>query len=381
MTKNQIEYLKYKETQRANQAQEAELNRANVERERQGQVSLDETSRHNLANEGHQAQVLLEQTRHNQAQESEAARHNQATEKITELSFNETKRANLAREELQRQSNEEQRRSNLAREAETLRANLTREAETERANRMREEETRRANFASEQLRFMSNMEQARANRATEGWRNEQLQQQWAMNQAQLEHQRNVLAETQRANLINEQIKRQQQEETERAAREAERQRQLEIEERERSNRANELLSGARNVTSAGELAERVRSDIARESETARHNLAMELKNYNPILNVDTQPSTIYFNPTTNVNQPSLPQSKSAPYVTGSRVVRNAGVYGSGRSVTRVQFVEYQYSDGSTKYYKEETRNGKTTKTQVSREEAQPSRGSSFSQGW
>lgn len=114
MTKNQIEYLKLKETERANRAREAidtgqlseserhnkaseqltlgqnvEQARHNVESERQNQVSLDEASRHNRAYESIQLMnadtsrlVAQEQQRHNLRTESETQRSNLASEAI-----------------------------------------------------------------------------------------------------------------------------------------------------------------------------------------------------------------------------------------------------------------------------------------------------------
>lgn len=57
----------------------------------------------------------------------------------------------------------------------------------------------------------------------------------------------------------------------------------------RANKATEAIRIGEAATSAGRLAETVRSDLAREAETAMHNRAMELKDYAP--RVDVTPVT------------------------------------------------------------------------------------------
>lgn len=178
MTKNQIEYLKHKETQRSNLRNEeltaqrdatnrelgfgnlAEATRHNVATERHNAAVLDETSRHNLATEANEANKLLETTRHNQATErvqeltlSESVRHNQVVEGIQKQDANtryyqylESQRHNIA-------SESETARSNLAREQEIHRSNLANEAEINRANLAREFETQRHNKSTEDLGY------------------------------------------------------------------------------------------------------------------------------------------------------------------------------------------------------------------------------------
>lgn len=102
MTKNQIDYLNYLESQRHNVAGEAETNRYNI-------VVGNETNRHNLATEG------------------EAARHNKETEAQGRQSNKETKRHNKATESLTSKTLTETNRHNLATEAETGRSNRANE--------------------------------------------------------------------------------------------------------------------------------------------------------------------------------------------------------------------------------------------------------------
>lgn len=372
MTRNQIEFLKHLETKRANQATETEAKRANLERERQGVISLDETSRHNLATEQHNANVLLENTRHNQVTEAEFARHNQATELLTSAQLSETKRANLAREELTFQAN----------------------TETKRANRARERETERANRAIEQWRADSLDETYRHNRQSEKLQSQSVTETRRANLAREEISYSQLGEQRRANQAQEQLRRQQHAETERYNREVQRQRDLEIAERERANRANEVLQGARNITSAGQLAEDVYHHRKQEAETMRHNMATEAiyatKDFGTKLTVEG--STTTFNPTVNSSQAPIEIALSA----GGQATRKqitdgkpAPTNGSnqarvvGRSVTpayegftreisnfvtgnSIQFVTERYSDGSIKYYQEELRHGKVvSRKQVS----------------
>lgn len=166
MTKNQIEYLKLRETQRANLAQEeltrtrdsrsyeiglgtlAESQRHNRATEEQARVSLDETARHNLAGEQLTRSSLDESIRHNQAVEQEAARHNKVGESYNERALKESSRHNLAQEQIGRSQVgasyanitlgysqlDETNRANVARETETNRSNVARETETERHN-------------------------------------------------------------------------------------------------------------------------------------------------------------------------------------------------------------------------------------------------------
>lgn len=81
MTKNQIEYYKYKESQRSNKANETETNRANLAKEFENRRSnmakeqqaineLSETTRSHKANESQAINALAETSRHNHAQEA-----------------------------------------------------------------------------------------------------------------------------------------------------------------------------------------------------------------------------------------------------------------------------------------------------------------------
>lgn len=183
MTKNQIEYLKLRESQRANLAQEdltrlrdqrsyvinlgtlAESQRHNIASEQQAKASLDETSRHNLVGEQISGKSLEETVRHNKAGESELKRHNIAGEQYNERALQEQSRHNVAQESIGRsqvgatyanialgyQQLGETKRSNLARENETYRSNVARETEMNRSNVAREEETYRHNTQEEYL--------------------------------------------------------------------------------------------------------------------------------------------------------------------------------------------------------------------------------------
>lgn len=206
MTSNQIEYLKYLESKRANKAQEAltqsrdtntynvsmlgaqETKRANLAREDWQRASLDETSRSNRANESLNRARNQETERSNRASESIRSVANSISQYVAE----ETERAHRASESINLFGAQEQRRANLAKEAENIRANnlsyagtmaqvdlgyardltdqsrnainlnlgmlnareanranLAREAETNRANIQREKEDRRHNKSVE----------------------------------------------------------------------------------------------------------------------------------------------------------------------------------------------------------------------------------------
>lgn len=316
MTKNQIEYLKLLETQRSNQAVEAETGRANRERERQGQISLDEQSRSNLANEKIKADTLIEQSRHNLATESETNRanlareletslHNRNTEHVAMLNYSETARANRERERLTSEAQDEQRRANLAREA-----------ENERSHR-----------ADERIRTRQVTETERANKAFEDYRDRNLQATIDYNTGSLDL------------------------------------RGRELEESTRSHKAQEAIGIARNVTEAGYLAERVRSDLANEAENALHHRAMELKSYDTkVYNTNTLPSS-------SQTQSLPPKREPVVIATDERELKSTGSggFGNGRGGgfgTSTYIVTNRYSDGSTKQFKEVRRNGKV----VSREE-------------
>lgn len=137
MTSNQIEYLKYLETKRANRAQEAltqsrdtntynvamlgaqETRRANLAREDWQRASLDETSRSNRMNESLTRSRNQETERSNRASESIRNVANSISQYVAE----ETERAHRASESINLFGAKEQQRANIAREAENIRAN------------------------------------------------------------------------------------------------------------------------------------------------------------------------------------------------------------------------------------------------------------------
>lgn len=271
MTRNQIEYLKHKETQRANLRQE-ELTAARDSAAKElGFQNLAETSRHNQVTEQHAVNVLGEQQRHNYAQEA----YNVAV-------LGEQTRHNMVSETLTQQAQDEQRRANLAREAETSRHNLATEgisreqldisrdqldiqrgqlevslgqlAETQRANQAREAETQRSNIARE-------TETHRSNVASEQYRQQQIQLGYdQLSETSKYHSQSVslgysqLSETSRSNRARENIS------------------MGELAERQRANAANEALTKARDKMN---YEESVRSNVAREIENTRHNQAQE----------------------------------------------------------------------------------------------------------
>lgn len=163
MTRNQIEYLKWQETARANQAQESLTRWRDRQNIAMQQQTLDETSRHNQAQE----QMSL-------AQHGETLRHNLAYESNQQYQIAEQQRANKARES-------ETYRSNRAAEIERNRSNLASEALTASGQSVSREnaqlgysaqmanvaEQSRANKASEQLRADQQQEQHRSNLAQE----------------------------------------------------------------------------------------------------------------------------------------------------------------------------------------------------------------------
>jgi hypothetical protein len=182
MTKNQIEYLKLRETQRANLVQEdltrsrdsrsyeiglgtlAESQRHNRATEEQARVSLDEVVRHNLAGEKLSRGSLDESIRHNMATESEAARHNKVGESYNERSLRESQRHNIAQEGIGRSqvgasfANISLGYSQLG---ETSRANIARETENTRSNVAREQENLRHNQSTEAINMYRNRNDSR----------------------------------------------------------------------------------------------------------------------------------------------------------------------------------------------------------------------------
>lgn len=345
MTRNQIEYLKYQESKRANIAQETETNRANVVREQQNLAMLGETSRHNLATEGLSMQQFLEQSRHN-----------------------------------------------LETEAETKRSHLVNELELSTHNRNTEAETARANRAAEQHRIDQLNETIRANRSSESLRSRELQERERASRASeaLTRQRND--ETERANRVAEQLREQQF-----AHQQVIDTRKLDIEqykadETHRSNLVYEGVAIADKVTRAGQLAENIRADLANEAENARHHIAMELKNYQPVVTLNNSSSSagsISSSSSGNGQNPTLPSSPKSPQLppsgggSGSQppklvstVVISDPYRGVAGEVTdailgnNVQIVQQRYSDGSSKYFEEEIRNGRIiSRKQISENEA------------
>lgn len=282
-----------------------ETKRANRERERQTDVQLGETAQHNRATEDAQLKVIAETGRHNLASELEANRHNLESERVAVLNFNETARANLEREALQRQANEEAIRSHMA---------------TER-------------LSADQI-----AENKRANQAREGIQRSQLAETIRFNDLTNTYRIGSLNEQSRSNLANEQLTRDRNEETKRA------------------NIANEVIAGANQVTNAGYLAERVRSDLAREAETALHNRAMELKDYSPKTYIGGDTSTV----------PGLPSPTNTSSGKTEPVVLNTVITGSSYSGSNRRTVRSGYdvmSDGTRKYFTEEVGfDGKAKKT-------------------
>lgn len=116
MTRNQIEYLKHRETKRNNQEVERLTSLRDKRANAVALASLDETSKHNRATE------------------AEASRHNIALEGQSYLSLGEAQRHNLASESLAATTAIEQQRSNVTREQEAHRANLASEKELSRHN-------------------------------------------------------------------------------------------------------------------------------------------------------------------------------------------------------------------------------------------------------
>lgn len=181
MTKNQIEYWRYKEEQRSNLAKEKEQNRTNVANEeltRQrdsnvyylGQVNAQENQRHNRA-------VESETARSNLAREGETARANRMGERISILNLEEKKRSNLASEAIAR--------SNIglgySQLAESSRHNLAMETEQGRANRAQEQlkqqsidDARHANQMRIGIEHAKVTETQRSNKEQERLRQEEI---------------------------------------------------------------------------------------------------------------------------------------------------------------------------------------------------------------
>nr|AVX53350.1 putative ORF1 [Marmot picobirnavirus] len=127
MTRNQIEYAKLRETQRANAANES-LTRTRDSTARDiGLRTLAETSRHNRAAESLDTRKVVETERSNAAKEAETNRSNIAREVETHRHQAATEAIDIGRAAVYAASQVEQARSDLAREAETKRHNMAME--------------------------------------------------------------------------------------------------------------------------------------------------------------------------------------------------------------------------------------------------------------
>lgn len=135
MTKNQIEYVKYKEDRRANRAKERENERSN--RARESETARSNRVRERQTDQRNQIDKDLGYATVNQRENAS-------------VRDNDTRRAQLSSEDWARRANvAETQRSNLARENENYRSNVSREAENTRSAMARENENRRHNLASE----------------------------------------------------------------------------------------------------------------------------------------------------------------------------------------------------------------------------------------
>lgn len=267
LTKNQIEYLKHKETQRANLSQES-LTRSRDQTSRElGFANLAELGRHNIEAEHNASFVAHEQMRHNLESESltrsqhqiqrdelslkgkqleESIRHNLSVEdynsrqlQLSRDTLNEQQRHSIALEDIQRGQLAESVRHNTVSELEVGRHNVVSEQQTGR----RLDEERRANQARE-------TETARHNKALESLTSRQI----GLGYAQVGLGYSQLSETERANRMREQ------------------EQHLITLETQRSNLARESESRRSNIARETETA---RSNLARENETHRANVMSE----------------------------------------------------------------------------------------------------------
>lgn len=152
MTKNQIEYLKVREQQRANVANEDLTRQRDTLAHQRGLIELRESGRHNRATEGLTGAQLDIQ----RGSLDETSRHNRTTEGQQQAQLVELNRHNLASEALQRGQLSETSRHNVAVEGETVRHNQASESATlidlqekNRHNVATETESKRHNIASE----------------------------------------------------------------------------------------------------------------------------------------------------------------------------------------------------------------------------------------
>lgn len=141
MTKNQIEYAKLIEARRSNLSQEQLTKERDQVNKMIGLGTLDETRRSNQAREVETARHNVEQERLGGRTLDETSRHNLQTEDIARQQVQELNRHNLQTEFVSKGELgvhqgqlQETRRSNVAREVETTRSNVAREVETHRNN-------------------------------------------------------------------------------------------------------------------------------------------------------------------------------------------------------------------------------------------------------
>lgn len=190
MTRNQIEVMKLRQTQKltdeANRITEQQNKReiaykydALRETERHNRASLDEVTRHNVATEGQQYVSLTEQQRHNVANEA-----------LTAAAQSEQHRANLARETEQHRSATAAEELQRARNAEDVRYhNASIELGKYQAG---------AAYRNVDLGFANLAEQTRSHQAQEQLSAIQLAE-------TATHNRNVEAETRRTNIAKENL--------------------------------------------------------------------------------------------------------------------------------------------------------------------------------
>lgn len=193
MTKNQIEYQKLLETQRANRAQESITQQRDARTLDLRTSELGETRRHNVAGEQAKFVELGETHRTNVAKETETERANRTRE-------TETHRTNLAQEA-------ERERSARAHEQETMRHNVETERQGAIGLNLRSgelQESIRSHKATEGLRGAELTESTRSHMATEAIRTSELSEQERTNRArEAETQRhNVVGESQESSRIN-----------------------------------------------------------------------------------------------------------------------------------------------------------------------------------
>nr|DAG68973.1 MAG TPA: hypothetical protein [Picobirnaviridae sp.] len=238
MTRNQIEYNRLLETQRANRASE-ELTRTRDERSYAlGQAQLAEAGRHNLQDEAIRRSSLDESVRSNRAREDETARSNRARElemsRSNRAAEAEAYRSNVAREtELNRANlaSESQRRAELALDTEIRRGQL---AESQRHNRASEN----ISWSNVSLGYSQLAEQSRANRQREYQTQQSISEQ---------HRINTLTSNQRAREL---AIRAQQQQTQAFDAETRRQAQKLAEQRSTAQNFRDYASGTGSVVNA-----------------------------------------------------------------------------------------------------------------------------------